>query len=109
MAYEAFVVEIRQGRDGGLVVSVTRSPAGQGQAPFHPPFDAVELGQLGLDPRRVPARNRRLPTGAGNTLSLAAAGDNLFRALFHGAVRHRFERSLGLIESTGPSLCIQIK
>ena len=57
MVYEAFVVEIRLERDGSLGVVVLRSPAGQGRARFVPPFDAAELGWLGIDAQGANARD----------------------------------------------------
>ncbi len=109
MAYEVFVVEIRQGWDGGLMVNVIRSPAGQGQAPFNPPFDAAELHLLGVDLRRARGRDIRPAAGTMRPLSPIDTGDRLFRAVFHGAVRHRFERSLGLVAATGANLCIHFE
>jgi hypothetical protein len=107
--YEAFVIEIRVERDGSLGVGVLRSPAGQGRSRLVQPFAAAELVQLGVDVTRINARHLRPAEADVKPLSPQEVGDRLFRAVFNGAIRNRFERSMGLVEAAGKGLCVQIE
>jgi hypothetical protein len=117
--YEDFSIKIEPRRGDVYPVIVLRSPAGEGRSEFSLPFDPARLGSLLSDmgetvrgiPRAVPeeqaATTRSVSPGATLTLP-QQVGDQLFSALFQGAVLSLYDRSLGMTYGQGRGLRVKL-
>lgn len=106
MRYEDFILTIEPPRDGVHPVLV-HSPAGEGRGAFQVP-SGLELPLL----VRAGASTREIKTESSaseNSLAPDEAGDLLFQALFSGAVRDLFERSLGRLENDADEVGLRLR
>jgi len=106
--YRDFVIRIdRDGR--GYRASVLASPAGEGSAPFVPPFDRESLSKLReslhVAMRRTPAKPDGDDSDAITMESAKQVGAELHRALLRDKVKELFDRSL----SAGPAAGLRLK
>jgi hypothetical protein len=106
MRYEDFILTIERPRDGVHPV-LAYSPAGEGRGTFQVP-PGLELAFL----VREGASSREVKTASSpsrNGLDPCEVGDLLFQALFSGAVRDLFERSLGRLEDDGDEVGLRLR
>ena len=107
--YVDFSVEIAP-KQGDMYPVVVRSPAGEGRGYFQLPFAPEELGAILADLGSA-------VRGAGETRHVALVeksmgpeevGELLFTALFSGAARSLFDRTLGMIQVQQQGLRIKL-
>lgn len=91
--YENFDLTIEKGRRRGYRLKVLQSPAGEGSANFHPPFNTADLDRL-LESLRHSDRDIQVAGQSRSRKSLESIGRDLFKALFAGEIRRRWESSL---------------
>ena len=96
MRYEDFSLLLEPPHDGIYPV-IVHSPAGEGRGTFQIPLPGE--GDPPPAARRAPEVTRDMRSSAPARFDPAEAGARLFQALFSGAVRDLFERSLGRIEN----------
>jgi mRNA-degrading endonuclease toxin of MazEF toxin-antitoxin module len=104
MRYEDFSLTLESPQNGSHPVLV-HSPAGSGRGTFEVPFTPDELARLDAPASGETPRDTRPSVPVSR--DPARIGDRLFQALFTGAVRDLFERSLGRSEGD-PDLGLRI-
>ncbi len=103
MRYQDFEIKISPSGDAGFTVSVLRSPAGEGEDSFEPPFDRDRLPVLlhRLNARIRGARHSRPSAPASATTTPREIGEALFSALFSGRVRDLYQSSVSGVGDGG--------
>ncbi len=97
MRYEDFLIRIASSSGGRFEVQV-QSPAGEGRAPFHPPFPIDLAGARAAAARRTTQRELYLTADdQEHERTPDRIGEVLFNVLFQGEVRDLYERSLGIL------------
>jgi CHAT domain-containing protein len=103
MEYQDFALQFTPGSEGGYVVRVTGSPAGEAEGVFRIPVGREELASWTAEVLRgLDGVGRRLTLGRPEGLAeppLRAFGERLFTALFSGPLGSRLDESLGLLAS----------
>ncbi|HXU29173.1 MAG TPA: CHAT domain-containing protein, partial [Thermoanaerobaculia bacterium] len=117
MNYHDFTIDFLPGREGGALVRVSKSMAGEGRFErFEPPAVEEDLHVVAraAEARAEAERSGWVGADLGNLEKLSAAalrslGARLFERLFRGSVRSRFDESLGLVAPSGDGLRIKIQ
>jgi hypothetical protein len=111
--YSDFVITFQLPAEGGYPVSVS-SPAGQGRGLFRLPFEGANLEGLlqgvALEVRSGGARHL-VPAVevSAERLDPLRVGEELFAALFSGAVRDLYHKSEGIAQMQGQTLRIRLE
>jgi len=110
--YEDFAIKIEPRQGDAYPVNVLSSPAGEGRSSFYLPIDPDQLGTMledvGTQVRGTAARAVREGSIEAGKTSPQKVGDMLFSALFSGAVRSLFDRSLGMLHGEQAGLRVKL-
>ena len=105
MYYLDFDLHIGHRQGNAYPVTVLYSPAGEGRAMLHLPFEAAPMIQaVAAGLRDVLPRAARA-----NNTAVQTTGSALFRALMTGQVEHVYRTSLALARQQGKGLCLRLR
>ena len=110
--YRDFALKIEPKQGDVYPVIVLASPAGEARAELHLPFAPDDIGDLlcdmGQTVRRGGTKQWRDTSPGATRTRPQQVGDQLYSALFSGAILALFERSLGMIHGREQGLRIKL-
>jgi formylglycine-generating enzyme required for sulfatase activity len=104
--YENFDLQIEKGPGRSFRAVVLRSPTGEDEAIFRPPYEDRDLDEILANLLTI---HRDLaPASVSPAKTIEQVGGRLFEALLHDKVRNRWESSRSRVEAEGKGLRLRL-